>query len=51
VACIKNRVRADKVPLNEIDGSIVQNGKFKNCYLGSAKGIGDIHPDFVEGCG
>lgn len=47
VACIKNKVRVDKIPLNEIDEPIVQNGKLKLGYLGSQRDWG-YSPDYVE---
>lgn len=47
VACIKNNVRPDKIPLNEIDQPIVQNGKLKLGYLGSERDWG-YSPDYVE---
>jgi GDPmannose 4,6-dehydratase len=47
VACIKNKVPQDRVPLNEVGGPIVQNGKLKLGYLGSKRDWG-YSPDYVE---
>lgn len=47
VACIKNKVPQDKVPLNEFGEPIVKNGKLKLGYMGSQRDWG-FAPDYVE---
>lgn len=47
VACIKNNVKKDRIPLNEVGEPIVQNGKLKLGFLGSKRDWG-YAPDYVE---
>lgn len=47
VACIKNKVKEDKAPLNEFGEPIVKNGKLKLGYLGSQRDWG-YSPDYIE---